>query len=104
MFERFTERARQVVVLAQQPEEDVFRADVVVLEDARLLLCEDNYLPGALCESLEQLGFLTLEVVAGLTPNLLSPIGFGGRVDEQTEVPWPSSGYQWAPNPTQRVR
>jgi hypothetical protein len=38
----------------------VLCAYVVVLEDASLLLCEDDYLPGPLCESLEQLGFLTL--------------------------------------------
>jgi hypothetical protein len=31
-----------------------------VLEDAGLLLGEDYDLPGPLCESLEQLGFLTL--------------------------------------------
>jgi hypothetical protein len=27
-----------------------------VLQDARLFLCEDDNLPGALCESFEQLG------------------------------------------------
>ena len=73
MFERFTERARQVVVLAQEEartlkhnyigtehillgllrEEDVLGAYVVVLERPRLLLRENDHLPGPFCESLE---------------------------------------------------
>jgi hypothetical protein len=51
-----------------------------VLEDAGLLLCEDDYLPGPFCESLEQLGFLTLGVVLGYpepTPTY-RPVAPGG--------------------------
>src|SRR5881398_829499 len=110
MFERFTERARQVVVLAQeeartlkhnyigtehillgllreeeglaarvlesldgdvegledargqplllaeQTEQDVLGADVIVLERAGFLLGQDDHLAGPLCESLEHGG------------------------------------------------
>ena len=73
MFERFTERARQVVVLAQdeartlkhnyigtehillaeETEQDVLGADVVVLEGPGLILREHDDLPCALGESFE---------------------------------------------------
>ena len=43
----------EALLLAEQPEQDVLGADVVVLESARLLLREDHDLPGSLCESLE---------------------------------------------------
>jgi hypothetical protein len=43
-------------LLAEQAEEDVLRADVVVLERPRLLLGEDDHLSGSLCESLEHVG------------------------------------------------
>ena len=43
----------QPLLLAQQAEQDVLRADVVVLERARLLLRENDHLPGPFCESLE---------------------------------------------------
>ncbi len=44
---------RQALLLAQQPEQDVLGADVVVLERPRLLLRENDHLPGPFCESLE---------------------------------------------------
>ncbi len=43
----------EALLLAQQPEQDVLGADVVVLEGPRLLLGEDDDLAGSLCESLE---------------------------------------------------
>src|SRR5205807_7527376 len=43
----------ETLLLAQQPEQDVLGADVVVLEGAGLLLGEDDHLAGSLCESLE---------------------------------------------------
>ena len=43
----------QALLLAQQPEQDVLGADVVVLERPRLLLRENDHLPGPFCESLE---------------------------------------------------
>ena len=43
----------QALLLAQQPEKDVLGTDVVVLERPRLLLRENDHLPGPFCESLE---------------------------------------------------
>ena len=45
------------LLLAQQPEQDVLGADVVVLERPGLLLGEDDHLAGPLCESLEHLRY-----------------------------------------------
>ena len=44
---------RKALLLAQQPEQDVLGADVVVLERPRLLLRKNDHLPGPFCESLE---------------------------------------------------
>ena len=44
---------REPLLLAQQPEQDVLGADVVVLERARLFLRENDNLAGPFCESLE---------------------------------------------------
>jgi hypothetical protein len=44
---------RQTLLLAEQSQQDVLGADVVVLEGARLLLGEDDHLPGTFCKSLE---------------------------------------------------
>ena len=58
--ERLEHAGGEALLLAEQAEQDVLGADVVVLERARLLLGEDDDLTGALCESLEQvlgLGF-----------------------------------------------
>ena len=46
---------RHALLLAQQPQQDVLGADVVVLERARLLLGEHDHLPGPFGESLEHL-------------------------------------------------
>ena len=54
---------RQALLLAQQPEKDVLGADVVVLERSRLLLRENDHLPGPFCESLEHCLFLPTETV-----------------------------------------
>ncbi len=43
----------QALLLAQQSEQDVLGADVVVLERSRLLLRENDHLAGPFCESLE---------------------------------------------------
>src|SRR5438477_81045 len=60
-----------------------------ILSAAACNLREDYNLPGSLCESLEQLGFLTLGVRFRATPNFDSLIGFHRRWDEQFECPWP---------------
>ena len=43
------------LLLAKQAEQDVLGPDVVVLERSRLLLRENDHLPGSFCESLEHL-------------------------------------------------
>src|SRR5258707_13143400 len=79
MFERFTNRARHVVVLAQEearglqhnyigtehillgllgePGGDVLGADVVVLQPAGLLLGQDDDMAGAVSESLKHVDY-----------------------------------------------
>src|SRR5215213_139280 len=57
--ERLEDAGCQALLLAEQPEQDVLGADVVVLERARLFLRQDDDLTGSLCESLEQNAFLT---------------------------------------------
>ena len=51
--ERVEHARGEALLLAQQPEQDVLGADVVVLEGAGLVLCKDDDLAGALGESLE---------------------------------------------------
>ena len=51
--ERLEHAGGEALLLAEQPEQDVLGADVVVLERPRLLLREDDDLPCSLCESLE---------------------------------------------------
>src|SRR5262249_30201439 len=51
--ERLEHPSGQAFLLAEQAEQDVLGADVVVLESPRLLLGEDHYLTGSLSESLE---------------------------------------------------
>ena len=53
--ERLEDARGKPFLLAQQAEQDVLGADVVVLERPRLVLREDDDLPGSLGESLEQL-------------------------------------------------
>src|SRR5262249_59280197 len=57
--ERLEDPRRQSLLLAEQAEQDVLGADVVVLERASLFLGQDDYLSGSLCESLEQIGLFT---------------------------------------------
>ncbi len=53
--ERLEDAGGEALLLAEQAEQDVLGADVVVLERPRLFLREDDYLPGPLCESLKHL-------------------------------------------------
>src|ERR671916_2406098 len=46
----------KALLLAQEAEQDVLGADVVVLQRPRLLLGEDDHLTGSFCESLEHGG------------------------------------------------
>ena len=43
----------ETLLLTEQPQEDVLRPDVVVLQGACFVLGEDDDLPGPLCEALE---------------------------------------------------
>ena len=52
--ERLEDAGRKPFLLAQQAEQDVLRADVVVLQRPRLVLREDDHLPCPFGESLEQ--------------------------------------------------
>ena len=54
--ERLQDARGEPLLLAQQPEQDVLGADVVVLQRPGLLLGEDDHLTCAFCESLEHLG------------------------------------------------
>ena len=58
--ERLEDAGGEALLLAQQTEQDVLGADVVVLERASLFLGQDDYLTGSLCESLEQMASLLL--------------------------------------------
>ena len=51
--ERLEHAGRESFLLAQQPEQDVLGADVVVREPAGLVLGEDDHLPRTLGEALE---------------------------------------------------
>ena len=51
--ERLEHARGETFLLAQQPEQDVLGADVVVLQRPRLVLGENDDLPSSLCESLE---------------------------------------------------
>src|SRR5204862_5642541 len=51
--ERLENARGETLLLAEEPEQDVLSADVVVLEDAGLLLGEDDHLAGAFCASLK---------------------------------------------------
>jgi hypothetical protein len=53
--ERLEHACAEALVLAQDPEQDVLGADVVVLQKAGFLLGEDDHLAGSLCEALEHL-------------------------------------------------
>ena len=51
--EGLEDAGREALLLAEQAEQDVLGADVVVLERPRLFLGEDDDLTGSFCESLE---------------------------------------------------
>ena len=51
--ERLEHARGEALLLAEQAEQDVLGADVVVLEDPGLLLGEDDHLAGPFCEALE---------------------------------------------------
>ena len=53
MSRRLEHAGGEALLLAQQAEQDVLGADVVVLERPRLFLREDDHLAGSLCKSLE---------------------------------------------------
>ena len=52
--ERLEHARSQAFLLAEEAEQDVLGADVVVLQGTRFVLREDDDLPGTLCEPLEQ--------------------------------------------------
>ena len=51
--ETFERASGDAFTLVDQPEKDVLGADVVVVEETRLFLGEDDDPPGPVCESLE---------------------------------------------------
>ena len=63
--ERLEDAGGKALLLAQQSEQDVLRADVVVLELPGLFLCEDDDLAGSLCKSLEHVGYLLVKPFVG---------------------------------------
>ena len=65
----------KALLLAQQAEQDVLGADVVVLERPRLFLREDDHLPGPLCESLKQLVKPPLPLLRSSVPRSSSRLG-----------------------------
>ena len=52
-FDQFTVKAQEALAEAQQAQQDVLGADVVVLERARLVLGEDDHLAGSFGETFE---------------------------------------------------
>jgi hypothetical protein len=76
---------RQALLLTQQPEQDVLGADVVVLERARLLLRENDHLPGAFCKSLEHASFLPARAAPQVSYVVWSrPVWTGSRPEMQS--------------------
>ncbi len=76
------EHARgEALLLAQQPEQDVLGADVVVLERPRLLLRENDDLPGPFCESLEH---VRSSFLPGRVPLLVDVVQFA-FLDQSTK-------------------
>jgi hypothetical protein len=85
LFDRDVERLEHArgksLLLTEQAEKNVFRADVVVLESTSLVLGENHHLTSPLCESLEQPRLPFLET---LTADGVSAAGRG-----ETSVPHP---------------
>ena len=91
--------SRQALLLAEQAEQDVLGADVVVLEGPRLLLGEDDHLSSSLCESLEHGGGSFLP--AKCCPSGGSfwwSVGRLGGLSGERKIPRPSPSYS-APEP-----
>ena len=79
-FEGIEYARGETFLFAQQPEQDVLRADVVVLERAGLVLCKDDDLARSLCETLKHKLLRTLPEApwsARGTPGAASEIGIG---------------------------
>ena len=53
---RFKRFGRDPFAFVDQPEQDVLRADVVVIQEAGFLLCEDNNPPGSIGKAFEHVG------------------------------------------------
>ena len=75
--ERLEDSGSQALLLAQQAEQDVLGADVVVLQDPGFLLGQDDHLAGPFCKALEHLadpssvGFWRVADVPAALPSLL---------------------------------
>ena len=67
-FEGIEYARGETFLFAQQPEQDVLRADVVVLERAGLVLCKDDDLARSLCETLKHKVLRTLPEAPRRTP------------------------------------
>ena len=63
--ERLEHASGKPLLLAEEPEQDVLGADVVVLEDAGFFLGEDDHLAGAFCEALKHDQVLLFRGTAG---------------------------------------
>ena len=86
--ERLEHAGREALLLAEQAEQDVLGADVVVLELPRLFLGKDDDLAGSLCKSLEHV------VTVPLSPNC-SGVRVTRRksiVDSPRKLPFFSAG------------
>ena len=74
--ERLEHPRSETFLLAQQAEQDVLRADVVVLQRPRLVLREDDDLAGPFGESLEQ----PSTPLSACDPKLTTPASLGSKV------------------------
>jgi hypothetical protein len=77
--ERLEHARGETLLLTQKPEQNVLRADVVVLQRTRLVLSEDNDLPGTFGESLEQCDLSLLGRPAPRPPSVGSAHGTRDR-------------------------
>ena len=71
--ERLEHARGEALLLAEQAEQDVLGADVVVLEDAGFLLGEDDHLSGPFCEALKHCCSLLSGATRRAVPDPLSP-------------------------------
>ena len=77
---------RDAFALVDQSEQDVLGADVVVVEQPRFLLREDNDSAGPVGEALEHDGQPFLAARERLVENLIGRSGSGFRVDRLTRI------------------